>query len=226
MTQKFRVISSLRKQIGFALTVGAGCLLTAVSAWADQPPAPDAGAGKADTRPACCRVKAEESAPATVTELEAVDIPDLELVRSDGARVRLRNELEGGQTVMLNFIFTTCTTICPVMAATFAQVQDGLGADGDNVRLVSVSIDPSYDTPARLAEFARAHDAGPEWHFLTGKPADIEAVQKAFGAYRGSKFNHAAVTFVRGAGTQRWQRIGGLTSAGVLEAALRCAAVE
>jgi len=155
-----------------------------------------------------------------------VAIPDLTLVRADGARVRLRDEVECGKPVMLNFIFTSCTTICPIMSATFARVQATLGPDRDRVRMISVSIDPEYDTPARLGAFAKELEAGPEWHFLTGSQADIVAVQQAFGAYRGSKFNHSALTFLRGADKAGWLKLTGLRSAGDLEAEVRRVVAE
>jgi protein SCO1 len=194
---------------------------------ASTPPAAAAGApGDSAGQRACCRPGAEASTTVAGAEVETVDVPDLELIRADGARVRLRNELGCGKPVVLNFIFTSCTTICPVMTATFARVQEQLGADRDQVRMISVSIDPEYDTPARLEAFAREHAAGPEWHFLTGSQRDIEAVQKAFGAYRGSKFNHSAVTFLRGANEASWRKLTGLRSAGDLEAEVRRVVAE
>ncbi len=123
--------------------------------------------------------------------------------------------------MLLNFIFTTCTTICPVMSATFEQVQANLGAGRDRVRMVSISIDPEHDTPERLRAYARAHNAGPEWHFLTGTPAGVEAAQRAFGAYRGNKFNHAAVTYVRAPHEAKWVTVSGLKSAEELGSELR-----
>jgi protein SCO1/2 len=176
---------------------------------------------------ACCAPGAPEhhGEPVDAT-LEVVEIPDLTFVRMDGARVGLRDELSSGKPVMLNFIFTTCTTICPVMSATFAQVQENLGAERDRVRMVSISIDPEHDTPSRLREYAVRHEAGPEWHFLTATPATVEAAQKAFGAYRGNKFNHAPLTFLRGSHEARWVRVAGLTSAEDLERTLHLIAED
>ena len=141
------------------------------------------------------------------------DLPDLSLVDAAGMQVRLQDVLDVDQPVMLNFIFTTCTTICPVQSAAFQQVQQQLGAERDRVRMVSISIDPEYDTPQRLQAYAERFQAGPRWQFLTGKLADIIAVQKAFEAYRGNKMSHEPLTLLRAAPDAAWVRLDGMASA-------------
>jgi len=145
-----------------------------------------------------------------------VSLPDIALTRSDGARVALHEVLSDRQPVVMNFIFTSCTTICPVMSATFSKFQAGLGARRGEVKLVSISIDPEYDTPARLAAYAATLETGPGWGFYTGNQSDIVAIQRAFGTYRGEKLSHEAVTFIRARGGQRWTRVDGLVGAGQL----------
>jgi len=140
-------------------------------------------------------------------------LPDLTLVDMNGKTTSLLKEVNADRPVMLNFIFTTCTTICPVLSATFAQVQQQLGDARDRVRMISITIDPAHDTPARLHAYAARFSAGPQWQFLTGDPNDIVAVQKAFHAYRGSKANHEPLTFLRGSIDAPWVRIEGLASA-------------
>jgi len=142
------------------------------------------------------------------------EIPDVRLVDINGASVSLRDGLGGNEPVMLNFIFTSCTAICPVMSATFSQVQEKLGDEVSKVRMVSISIDPENDTPARLREYASKYQAGPQWRMLTGSIEDSIAVQRAFDAFRGGKMNHEPVTFLRAAGAdQPWIRLDGLASA-------------
>src|SRR3974377_1340649 len=75
-------------------------------------------------------------------------VPDVKLVRADGKTVSLPEELNDGRPVVLNFIFTTFTTICPVMSQTFARLEKLLGEDRDKVHLVSITLDPEEDTPA------------------------------------------------------------------------------
>lgn len=141
-------------------------------------------------------------------------IPDIKLVDMSGAEVSLPSVLGGNEPVMLNFIFTSCTAICPVMSATFRQVQEALGEEARKVRMVSISIDPENDTPEKLAEYAARFHAGPQWLMLTGRIEDSIAVQRAFGAYRGDKMNHAPVTFLRSGGPDSpWIRLDGLAGA-------------
>ncbi len=142
--------------------------------------------------------------------------PDVLLLDKSGAQVSLDAALGGEGPVLLQFIFTTCPTICPVMSATFSAVQGRLGSGPGQVRMVSVSIDPEHDTPERLREYARQLKAGPRWRFLTGRLEDVQAVQKAFDAYRGNKMRHEPLTFLRAAPEDPWLRLEGLMSAAAL----------
>ena len=145
--------------------------------------------------------------------LHDYQLPDLEVVNMAGEKTRLLDEVNPGKPVMVNFIFTTCTTICPVMIATFAQVQSELGAESDEVHMISFSIDPEHDTPERLREYAGRFNAGPQWQFLTGSLANSVAIQRAFDVYRGSKMNHEPTYLMKGADGNTWVRIDGLASA-------------
>jgi protein SCO1/2 len=140
-------------------------------------------------------------------------LPDLTMLDQAGEEVSVRSVLGPDGPVMVNFIFTTCTTICPVMSATFAQVQKSLGDEADKVRMVSVSIDPEHDTPERLREYAERFDAGPQWDFLTGSLEDSVTVQKALDVYRGNKMNHEPTTLLRRGSDAAWVRMDGLASA-------------
>ncbi|WP_232834460.1 SCO family protein [Rhodoferax ferrireducens] len=139
-------------------------------------------------------------------------VPDVRLVNSDGARVSLRSLLDD-KPVILNFIFTTCGAICPVMSATFSQVQAALGLEQNAVRMVSISIDPEQDTPAVLKAYAGKFGAGPNWHMLTGSLGDSIAVQRAFNVYRGDKMGHTPVTLLRARAGQHWVRLDGFAGA-------------
>ncbi len=146
--------------------------------------------------------------------VSAYQIPDVNLVDMSGAMVSLRKVLGGDDPVMLNFIYTSCTAICPVMSATFAGVQDQLGAESKKVRMVSISIDPENDTPAKLQAYANKYQAGPQWQMLTGSAENSIAVQRAFDAFRGDKMNHSPATFIRAGGAnQPWVRLEGFASA-------------
>jgi protein SCO1 len=80
------------------------------------------------------------------------------------------------------------------------------------VQMISVSIDPAQDTPARLAEYAGRFSAGPQWRFETGSQEAIDAIQRAFNVYRPDKMSHTPVTFVRPLGSRQWVRLDGFAS--------------
>ena len=130
-------------------------------------------------------------------------VPAIDLVRDDGKTASLAAELDDGKPVVLNFVFTTCTTICPMMTQVFARLQERLGPERDRVHMVSISIDPEQDTPARLAAYARKFHAGPQWRFYTGTTEASVAAQRAFDVYRGDKMDHTPVTFLRAAPGRR-----------------------
>ena len=145
--------------------------------------------------------------------LHDYQLPDVEVVTMAGEKTRLLDEVNPGKPVMVNFVFTTCTTICPIMIATFAQVQSELGAESGEVRMISFSIDPEYDTPERLREYAGRFNAGPQWQFLTGSLANSVAIQRAFDVYRGNKMNHEPTYLMKAADSDTWVRIDGLAKA-------------
>jgi Uncharacterized protein SCO1/SenC/PrrC, involved in biogenesis of respiratory and photosynthetic systems len=82
--------------------------------------------------------------------------------------------------------------------------------------MVSISIDPEHDTPAKLKEYARKFGAGPQWQMLTGSVENSIAVQRAFNTYRGDKMNHEPATFLRAGKGKPWVRLDGFASAGEL----------
>ena len=143
-------------------------------------------------------------------------IPDVQLVRQDGKTVSLAAELADARPVYLNFIFTSCQAICPASSQTFAQLQKRLAKSGKRAHLVSVSIDPDYDTPARLREYAARFHAGKAWQHYTGSVADSVSVQKAFDAWRGDKMNHEPVTYFRARPGAEWERLEGFLTAAEL----------
>ena len=160
--------------------------------------------------------KAAAEAKGYVSMLTSYSIPELKMTDSDGNEGLLSETVSSEKPVMLNFIFTTCTAICPPMSATFAQVAQQMDAEGEIMQLISVSVDPEYDTPGKLKEYAKQFEAGSQWKLFTGSTGNSILVQRAFDAYRGDKMNHVPLTFIRGSNSSQWARIEGLASAGEL----------
>lgn len=142
----------------------------------------------------------------------AYSVPEVHLINMSGESVSLQSTLDREKPVILTFIFTSCTTICPILTATLAQADTELRKQPTAPRIVAVSIDPEYDTPQRLRDYSKSYRAGPEWDFMTGDTESIVAVQRAFDVYRGNKMNHMPVTLLKGSGDQ-WLRLEGFTTA-------------
>ena len=150
-----------------------------------------------------------------------VSVPDVTLTGMDGRPAPLRAVLGDNRPVMLQFIFTTCPTICPLLTGTAARVREDLGKDRKKIRAISITIDPEHDTPAVLRKYAANFDADPDWLFLTGRFSDVTAVQRGFGSYRGNKMDHSPYTFLRKSPRDPWMRIDGIVHADVLEVEIR-----
>jgi cytochrome oxidase Cu insertion factor (SCO1/SenC/PrrC family) len=145
-------------------------------------------------------------------DLASLRIPDVPIYDQNGRRFSFYTDLVKGKTVAINFIFTTCTTICPPMTATFRRVQQQLGERaGRDVYLISVSVDPVTDVPERLHDFAAKFNAGPGWTFVTGSKADIDSLLQALGAAVPDKNDHTPMILVGNDTTGYWTRAFGLS---------------
>jgi protein SCO1 len=143
---------------------------------------------------------------------ENYQVPEVTLVNQDGERIDLKTFLDSDKPVILDFIYGTCTTICPVLSIGFSHFQKKMGPDADKVRLVSISIDPDNDTPLVMKEYLERYNARKGWDFLTGKRDDIISVMRAFDAYVINKMNHYPLTFLHKPGDKNWIRINQLLS--------------
>jgi protein SCO1/2 len=143
--------------------------------------------------------------------LETYKIPEVVLLNQDGAKVNLKTVLESKDPVVLDFIFASCTTICPVLSAGFATLQQKLPATS-KVRMISISIDPENDTPPLMKAYLKRYRSRPGWSFYTGRREDIDRVMVAFNAYIPNKMSHYPLTLLRDPRTGQWVRIYGLMS--------------
>ncbi|HKQ05729.1 MAG TPA: SCO family protein [Blastocatellia bacterium] len=154
-------------------------------------------------------------------------IPDTPVYDQDGRRLRFYSDLVRGKTVAINFIFTTCTTICPPLTATFRKIQQELGDRvGSDVQLISVSVDPTTDIPERLKAYSDKFHAGPGWTFVTGDRQQITRLLKALGANTGDKNDHSPMVLVGNDRAAYWTRTYGLAPADTLVRIVTAAAAK
>lgn len=148
-------------------------------------------------------------------------VPDLELLDQDGRTIRFYSDLVRDRVVAMNFIFTTCTTVCPPMGANFSRLQDALGERlGRDVQLVSVSIDPTTDTPQRLKAWGEKFSASDSWSFVTGPKADVDQVLRQLEVLSPDVKDHGPVVLLVNDRTGVWRRVNGLTPPAKLAAML------
>lgn len=185
-------------------------LVTGLSV-AQTPPRPSPAPALTGREDLCLTPPLPTASGAGTSQPVAVRLPTVRLRSHSGPTVEFATSLDEQRPVLLNFIFTSCTTVCPPMSQIFAALQERLGARREQVQMVSVSIDPEHDSPARLRDYAARFGAGSQWRFHTGSVDAIDAVQRAFNVYRPDKMGHTPVTFVRPKGSPpgQWRRLDG-----------------
>ncbi len=143
---------------------------------------------------------ADADLPAPREELAiGAGLPDFQLTDQNGRTVRPADLR--GKVVAIDFIYTRCPLpdVCPRLSANFAMLQrqfhDRAGGD---LALLSVTVDPDFDTPAVLAGYAHRWAAGPGWRFLTGDVAPLaSALGEIYWADEGS-IGHNSTTSIFG----------------------------
>lgn len=147
-----------------------------------------------------------------VNEEPRIIFADQLLTDQHGRSVNLEKDLVSGRIVVISFMYTQCTTVCPVVSAIMAKVQAQLGERAGNaVSLVSITIDPVRDTPERLREYAALHKAGPGWSWLTGTVPAITATLKSLRSWSADFESHQPVFLVGSDATGEWSRFYGFT---------------
>ena len=100
----------------------------------------------------------------------------------DGRTLRFYDDVLKGKIVLINFFFTDCDAVCPLMTENLTRVQELLGDRvGKDIFMVSISLQPEHDTPEVLAAYAKTYGVGPGWLFLTGKKTDIDLLRHRLG---------------------------------------------
>ena len=141
----------------------------------------------------------------------AVKLLDLALLDQEGNPRKFASEAIGDKVVVIDFIYTRCTTACPLISVLFAKLQEPLRERlGKEVRLISLSLDPATDTPARLQEQARRYRALPGWLWLTGEKPQVDLVLKGLGAYTANFTEHPPQVLIGDGRRGGWTRYYGL----------------
>lgn len=154
---------------------------------------------------------AQQAQPAAPSSPAAHYFANLHLVDQDGRRVDLYRDVMQGHTVVIDTFFATCTGSCPMMTNTLARLQtrfaDRLGRD---LRLVSITVDPANDSPAKLREYARHVQAKAGWLFLTGTKDEVHAALAKLGQSVETRESHTNVMLVGNDATGLWKKVFGL----------------
>ncbi len=139
--------------------------------------------------------------------------PDVSLSDQNGRRVRFYNDVIKDKVVVINFVYTTCTAICPSQGRLFSRLQKQLGVRaGRDVHLVSITTDPLNDTPARLKAWGGNFHAEKGWTLLTGEQAEMNKLLAALKGDISGPGMHTPVLLIYNDTDGTWARTSGLAS--------------
>ncbi|MBS0370554.1 MAG: SCO family protein [Proteobacteria bacterium] len=142
---------------------------------------------------------------------KGLHLPDVRVLDQNGRELRFDSDLVRDKIVVVSFIYTTCTAICSPMTAGLKRARDLLDpALAGRVRFISVSVDPQHDTPGALKAFADRHGIDGDWRFVTGAPASLRQIRKAFSAATTRKEDHTPLIVIGDASRRAWIRKHGL----------------
>jgi len=157
----------------------------------------------------------EAGSPQRTPTASAANIkaPDFTLIDQDGKRFLSTNL--SGKIVVLDFIYTTCTDVCPLFTANFARLQRQLATEHrSEIVLISITTDPEIDSPKVLKAYAQRYGADfGNWAFLTGTEAQLKEVWKGFGIRvihkgRGLVQHDSVTTLIDRQGLRRFNHVG------------------
>lgn len=136
---------------------------------------------------------------------------DVELINQDGQKVRFYSDVLKNKVVIINTFFTSCTSVCPPMNRNFERVQEALGERlGKDAFLVSITVDPTTDTPPRLKEYSGRFHARQGWIFLTGKKENVDWALYKLGQYVEARDDHTTIIIIGNEPKGLWKKAFGL----------------
>lgn len=164
---------------------------------------------------AACAMRTPRAAPPPGW-LPAPALPDVPLLDQDGRAVRLERDLLAGRTVIVNFMFAGCRTVCPPQTALLREAGRRLKERPATreVLMLSITVDPLADGPAQLRAYAQRFDialgADRGWVMLTGQPADVARLLTAFDVPAGAPGDHPSLLWLGSSPRGRWTRASSL----------------
>jgi len=148
-----------------------------------------------------------------------IELPDgMSMLNQFGDKVDLRKDVIGDKIVAINFVYTTCTTVCPVVSSIFTMVQKSIGEHmGKDVALITITVDPTRDTPHRLLKYSKNFNPGSGWSWLTGDKKSVDKTLRALGAYTPNFEDHPAMVLIGDDSNSQWYRYYGFPAPDVIE---------
>ena len=142
---------------------------------------------------------------------------DTLLVNQNGEKMRFYTDLLQGKVVIINSFFATCQGSCLPLNRNLGKVQEALGDRlGKDVNIISLSVDPTVDTPPLLKAYAKKLNARPGWYFLTGEKQNVDFVLKKIGQFVDNKQDHLNIFIIGNERTGLWKKAFGLAPSGEL----------
>lgn len=136
---------------------------------------------------------------------------DVVLINQNGEKVRFYSDLLAGKVVIINSFFATCKGVCLPMNRNLEKIQEALGERvGKDVYIISISVDPTVDTPPRLKEYAKKLNARPGWYFLSGDKQNVEFALKKLGHFVNAREDHLNIFIIGNERTGLWKKAMGL----------------
>jgi protein SCO1 len=181
------------------------------------------GIGYADGNQGASQTEARNTG--TPGEVAASYFPNSLLINQNDQRVHFFADLLKGKTVLINFMFTTCPSVCPAMTANLQRVQDLLGDRiGKDINMISITVDPLNDTPEALRNYAAKFNVKPGWHFVTGSEGDVDQVLRKLGSYVDDKNQHSTILMIGNVETGEWMKVPAMSKpSDIAERALKIA---
>jgi protein SCO1 len=167
----------------------------------------------------CSSLVAQEPTPQTPSKQTPNDVEsagkkyftDVLLVNQNGEKMRFYSDLLHNKVVVINSFFATCTGSCLPLNRNLEKLQKALaGRMGEDVYFISISVDPTVDTPTSLKAYAKKLNAGPGWFFLTGDKENVDFALKKIGQFVDNKTDHLNIFIIGNERTGLWKKAFGL----------------